>query len=148
MGGFTCAAQSVVDMLRQRSRPYLFSNSLAPSLVGASLTAIDLAIEGDDLRRQIFANAKQFRDGMIAAGFDIPEGEHPIIPVMLGDAKIAQQMAEKLLDEGIYVIGFFFPVVPKGKARIRTQMSAAHTSAHIDRAIAAFTKVGKELGVI
>ena len=148
MGGFTCAAQSVVDMLRQRSRPYLFSNSLAPSLVGASLTAIDLAIEGDDLRRQIFANTKQFRDGMIAAGFDIPEGEHPIIPVMLGDAKIAQQMAEKLLDEGIYVIGFFFPVVPKGKARIRTQMSAAHTSAHIDRAIAAFTKVGKELGVI
>ena len=148
MGGFTCAKQSVVDMLRQRSRPYLFSNSLAPSLVGASLTAIDLAIEGDDLRKQIFANANQFRTGMIAAGFDIPEGEHPIIPVMLGDAKIAQQMAAKLLDEGIYVIGFFFPVVPKGQARIRTQMSAAHTSAHIDKAIAAFTKVGKELGVI
>ena len=125
-----------------------FSNSLAPSLVGASLTAIDLAIEGDDLRKQIFANANQFRTGMIAAGFDIPEGEHPIIPVMLGDAKIAQQMAAKLLDEGIYVIGFFFPVVPKGQARIRTQMSAAHTSAHIDKAIAAFTKVGKELGVI
>ena len=148
MGGFTCAKQSVVDMLRQRSRPYLFSNSLAPSLVGASLKAIELAKEGDDLRKQIFANAKQFRDGMTKAGFTITDGEHPIIPVMLGDAVIAQEMAAKLLDEGIYVIGFFFPVVPKGKARIRTQMSAAHTSAHIDKAIAAFTKVGKELGVI
>jgi len=148
MGGFTCARQSVVDMLRQRSRPYLFSNSLAPSLVGASLTAIDLAMKGDDLRDQIFSNAKQFRDGMIKAGFILPDGEHPIIPVMLGDAKIAQQMASKLLDEGIYVIGFFFPVVPKGQARIRTQMSAAHSMAHIDKAVAAFTKVGKELGVI
>ena len=148
MGGFTCAKQSVVDMLRQRSRPYLFSNSLAPSLVGASLKAIDLAKEGDDLRTQIFTNAKQFRDGMTKAGFTIPDGEHPIIPVMLGDAVIAQEMAAKLLDEGIYVIGFFFPVVPKGKARIRTQMSAAHTSTHIDKAVAAFTKVGKELGVI
>ena len=148
MGGFTCAKQSVVDMLRQRSRPYLFSNSLAPSLVGASLKAIELAKDGDDLRAQIFANAKQFRDGMTAAGFTIPDGEHPIIPVMLGDAVIAQEMAAKLLDEGIYVIGFFFPVVPKGKARIRTQMSAAHTREHIDKAIAAFTKVGKELGVI
>jgi len=148
MGGFTCAKQSVVDMLRQRSRPYLFSNSLAPSLVGASLKAIDLAKEGDDMRRQIFANAKQFRDGMTKAGFTIPDGEHPIIPVMLGDAVIAQEMAAKLLDEGIYVIGFFFPVVPKGQARIRTQMSAAHTSNHIEKAIAAFTKVGKELGVI
>jgi len=148
MGGFTCAKQSVVDMLRQRSRPYLFSNSLAPSLVGASLKAIDLAKDGDELREQIFTNALQFRDGMTEAGFDIPDGEHPIIPVMLGDAVIAQEMAAKLLDEGIYVIGFFFPVVPKGKARIRTQMSAAHTSSHIDKAIAAFTKVGKELGVI
>ena len=148
MGGFTCAKQSVVDMLRQRSRPYLFSNSLAPSLVGASLKAIDLAKEGDELRAQIFANAKQFRDGMTAAGFDIPEGEHPIIPVMLGDAVIAQEMAAKLLGEDIYVIGFFYPVVAKGAARIRTQMSAAHTSAHIDKAIAAFTKVGQELGVI
>jgi len=127
MGGFTCAKQSVVDMLRQRSRPYLFSNSLAPSLVGASLKAIDLAKRGD---------------------FDIPNGEHPIIPVMLGDAVIAQKMATKLLDEGIYVIGFFFPVVAKGAARIRTQMSAAHTPAHIDKAIVAFTKVGKELDVI
>ena len=148
MGGFTCARQSVVDMLRQRSRPYLFSNSLAPSLVGASLTAIDLTIKGDDLRDQIFANAKRFRQGMSAAGFTLPEGEHPIIPVMLGDANIAQEMAAKLLDEGIYVIGFFFPVVPKGQARIRTQMSAAHTSDHIDKAIAAFTKIGRELGVI
>lgn len=148
MGGFTCAKQSVVDMLRQRSRPYLFSNSLAPSLVGASLKAIDLTIEGDDLRKQIFANSKQFREGMTAAGFTIPDGEHPIIPVMLGDAVIAQKMAAKLLDEGIYVIGFFFPVVPKGKARIRTQMSAAHTSEHISKAIAAFTKVGKEMGII
>ena len=148
MGGFTCARQSVVDMLRQRSRPYLFSNSLAPSLVGASLTAIDLTIKGNDLRDQIFANAKRFRQGMSAAGFTLPEGEHPIIPVMLGDANIAQEMAAKLLDEGIYVIGFFFPVVPKGQARIRTQMSAAHTSDHIDKAIAAFTKVGRELGVI
>jgi len=148
MGGFTCAKQSIVDMLRQRSRPYLFSNSLAPSLVGASLKAIDLAKEGDALRAQIFANAKQFRTGMTAAGFDIPDGEHPIIPVMLGDAVIAQQMATRLLDEGIYVIGFFYPVVAKGAARIRTQMSAAHTSDHIDKAIAAFTKIGKELGVI
>jgi len=148
MGGFTCAKQSVVDMLRQRSRPYLFSNSLAPSLVGASLKAIDLAKRGDDLRSRIFANTKQFREGMTKAGFDIPNGEHPIIPVMLGDAVIAQKMATKLLDEGIYVIGFFFPVVAKGAARIRTQMSAAHTPAHIDKAIAAFTKVGKELDVI
>lgn len=148
MGGFTCAKQSVVDMLRQRSRPYLFSNSLAPSLVGASLKAIELAQEGDELRAQIFANAKQFRRGMTLAGFNIPDGEHPIIPVMLGDAVIAQKMAARLLDEGIYVVGFFYPVVAKGAARIRTQMSAAHTSAHIDTAITAFTKIGRELGVI
>jgi glycine C-acetyltransferase len=148
MGGFTCARQNVVDMLRQKSRPYLFSNSLAPSLVGASLKAIELAKHGTDLRKQLFANAQQFRAGMSAAGFTLPDGEHPIIPVMLGDAKVAQEMAAKLLDEGIYVIGFFFPVVPKGQARIRTQMSAAHTATHIDKAIAAFTKVGKELGVI
>ncbi len=148
MGGFTCAKQSVVDMLRQRSRPYLFSNSLAPGLVGASIKAIEMAKNGDGLRAKLQANAKQFRDGMTKAGFDIPDGEHPIIPVMLGDANIAQDMAAKLLDEGIYVIGFFFPVVPKGKARIRTQMSAAHTPGQIERTIAAFTKVGKELGVI
>lgn len=148
MGGFTCAKQEVVDMLRQRSRPYLFSNSLAPSLVGASLKAIELAKEGDALRGRLFDNAKRFREGMTQAGFDLLPGEHPIIPVMLHDAKLAQEMSAKLLDEGIYVIGFFFPVVPKGKARIRTQMSAAHTPEQIDRAIAAFTKVGRELGVI
>lgn len=148
MGGFTCAKQSVVDMLRQRSRPYLFSNSLAPGLVGASLKAIELAKKGDDLRAQLKANSEQFRKGMTEAGFTLPDGEHPIIPVMLGDANVAQDMAAKLLDEGIYVIGFFFPVVPKGEARIRTQMSAAHTPEQIERTIAAFTKVGKELGVI
>lgn len=148
MGGFTCAKQEVVDMLRQRSRPYLFSNSLAPNLVGASIKAIEMAKNGDDLRKRIFDNAKRFRAGMTEAGFDLLPGEHPIIPVMLGDAKLSQDMAAKLLDEGIYVIGFFYPVVPKGQARIRTQMSAAHTPEQIDRAIAAFTKVGKELGVI
>jgi len=148
MGGFTCARQEVVDILRQRSRPYLFSNSLAPPLVGASIKAIEMAKEGNDLRAQINANAKQFRAGMEAAGFTLKPGEHPIIPVMLGDAKLAQDMSAKLLDEGIYVIGFFFPVVPKGQARIRTQMSAAHTPEHINEAIKAFTKVGRELGVI
>jgi len=148
MGGFTCAKQEVIDMLRQRSRPYLFSNSLAPSLTGASIKAIELAKNGDALRDKLFANAKRFRAGMSAAGFDLLEGEHPIIPIMLGEAKLAQDMAIGLMDEGIYVTGFFFPVVPKGKARIRTQMSAAHTSEQIDRAVAAFTKVGKDLGVI
>jgi len=148
MGGFTCARQEVVDMLRQRSRPYLFSNSLAPPLVGASLKAIEVAKSGDDLRKRIKDNAAQFRAGMEEAGFTLKPGEHPIVPVMLGDANLAQEMSKKLLDEGIYVIGFFFPVVPKGQARIRTQMSAAHTPEHIDRAIAAFTKVGSELGVI
>jgi len=148
MGGFTCARQEVVDILRQRSRPYLFSNSLAPPLVGASIKAIEMAKTGNNLRAQINANAKQFRGGMEAAGFTLKPGHHPIIPVMLGDAKLAQDMSARLLEEGIYVIGFFYPVVAKGQARIRTQMSAAHTPAHIDRAIAAFTKVGKELGVI
>ena len=148
MGGFTCASQAIIDMLRQRSRPYLFSNSLAPSLAGASLKAIELAKNGDALRTRLFANAKRFRSGLSKAGFTLQQGDHPIIPVMLGDAKLAQDMSEKLLEEGIYVIGFFFPVVAKGKARIRTQMSAAHTPEQIDTAIAAFTKVGKELGVI
>lgn len=148
MGGFTCAKQEVIDMLRQRSRPYLFSNSLAPSLTGASIKAIELAKNGGALRDRLFANAKRFRAGMSAAGFDLLDGEHPIIPIMLGDAKLAQDMAASLMEEGIYVTGFFFPVVPKGKARIRTQMSAAHTSEQIDRAVAAFTKVGKDLGVI
>jgi len=148
MGGFTCAKQEVIDMLRQRSRPYLFSNSLAPSLTGASIKAIEIAKNGDALRDRLFANAKRFRAGMSAAGFDLLDGEHPIIPIMLGDAKLAQDMAAGLMEEGIYVTGFFFPVVPKGKARIRTQMNAAHTPEQIDRAIAAFTKVGKDLGVI
>lgn len=148
MGGFTCAKKPVIDMLRQRSRPYLFSNSLAPSLVGASLKAVEMAEAGDDLRARIAANAKQFRTGMVAAGFTLPDGEHAIIPVMLGDAKIAQEMAAHLLDEGIYVTGFFYPVVPQGKARIRTQISAAHTPEHIERTITAFTRVGRELGVI
>ena len=148
MGGFTCAKQVVIDILRQRSRPYLFSNTLAPSIVGASLKAVELAEQGDELRAKIKANAEQFRAGLSSAGFVLPDGDHPIIPVMLGEAKIAQDMAAKLMDEGIYVTGFFFPVVPKGKSRIRTQMSAAHTPEHIEKAIAAFTKVGRELGVI
>ncbi|NNC36755.1 MAG: glycine C-acetyltransferase [Acidimicrobiales bacterium] len=148
MGGFTCAKQSVIDMLRQRSRPYLFSNSLAPSLAGASLKAIEMAKNGHDLRAKLFANAAQFRAGMSKAGFVLQPGDHPIIPVMLGEAKLAQNMADELLKEGIYVIGFFYPVVAQGKARIRTQMSAAHTPEQIDRAVAAFTKVGKKLGVI
>jgi len=148
MGGYICAKQNVVDMLRQRSRPYLFSNSLAPSLVGASLKAIELVKDGDDLRNKLKDNALRFRTGMEKAGFNLLPGEHPIIPVMLGDAKLAQDMADRLLDEGVYVIGFFFPVVPKGQARIRTQMSAGHTAEQIDQAVAAFTKVGKELGVI
>ena len=148
MGGFTAARKEVIALLRQRSRPYLFSNSLAPSIAGASLKALDMVAKGDDLRAQLFDNAKRFRTGMSAAGFDLLPGEHPIIPVMLGDAALSQKMANRLMEEGVYVIGFFYPVVPKGKARIRTQMSAAHTPEQIDRAIAAFTKVGKELGVI
>ncbi|MCC5995194.1 MAG: glycine C-acetyltransferase [Oceanicaulis sp.] len=148
MGGFTCARQSVIDMLRQRSRPYLFSNSLAPAIAGASLTALDLVEQGDDLRARLFDNAKRFRAGMTEAGFTLLPGEHPIIPVMLGDAALSQRMADALMAEGVYVIGFFYPVVPKGQARIRTQMSAAHTPDMIDRAVAAFTKVGKRLGVV
>ena len=150
MGGFTCASQQIVDMLRQRSRPYLFSNSLAPALVGASLKAIELASSGvgDELRQQLFANANQFRSGMEKAGFTLPPGEHPIIPVMLGDAELAQKMSARLLELGIYVVGFFYPVVPQNTARIRTQMSAGHTPAQIDQAIEAFVKVGKELSVI
>ena len=148
MGGYICARQNVVDLLRQRARPYLFSNALAPGLVGASLKMFDMLSEGDDLRKQLVANAQRFRAGMEAAGFDLIPGEHPIIPVMLGDAKLAADMAAKLMDEGVYVTGFSFPVVPRGQARIRTQMSAAHTFDQIDHTIAAFTKVGRELGVI
>ncbi len=150
MGGFTCGSQQVIDLLRQRSRPYLFSNSLAPPLAGASIEAIELVSspEGDRLRNQLFANASQFRAGLTAAGFVVPEGQHPIIPVMLGDAELAQQMSAELFQRGVYAVGFFFPVVPNGTARIRTQMSAAHSSEQVDTAIAAFTDVGKRLGVI
>ena len=147
-GGYIAAAKPIVDLMRQRSRPYLFSNALPPSIVAAAIKAIDLAEAGDDLRAKLFANAKRFRAGMSNAGFNLLAGEHPIIPVMLGEAKLAQDMATKLYERGIYVTGFFFPVVPKGQARIRTQMSAAHSSEDIDAAIAAFTAVGKELGVI
>jgi glycine C-acetyltransferase len=148
MGGFTAAKKEIVDILRQRSRPYLFSNSLAPNLVGAANAVLDLLSSSTLLRDKLEDNAKQFRAGMEAAGFDLRPGEHAIIPVMLYQAKLSQQFADKLLEEGIYVIGFFYPVVPKDLARIRVQISAAHEPHHIQKAIAAFTKVGKELGVI
>jgi glycine C-acetyltransferase len=148
MGGYIAAKKPVIDLLRQRARPYLFSNALAPSITASSLKAIELAEAGDHLRDQLTANAERFRAGLTAAGFALLPGSHPIIPVMLHDAKLAQAMAARLLDEGIYVIGFSFPVVPEGQARIRTQISAAHTFAQIDTAIAAFTRVGRELGVI
>ena len=147
-GGFTSGRKEVVDWLRQRSRPYLFSNTLAPVIAATSIRVLDLLEEGTDLRDRLQSNSQYFRAQMTTLGFDLLPGEHPIIPVMLGDAKLAANMADRLLEEGIYVIGFSFPVVPKGKARIRTQMSAAHSREHIDRAIAAFAKVGKELGVI
>lgn len=147
-GGYTSAAQEVAGWLRQRSRPYLFSNSLAPMIVAGSIAALDLIEHGDDLRKQLAANSEHFRSLMSAAGFTLAGSGHPIIPVMLGDAKVAIAMSERLLDEGIYVIGFSFPVVPEGRARIRTQMSASHTSADVDTAVAAFVKVGRSLGVI
>ena len=147
-GGFTSGRKEVVDWLRQRSRPYLFSNTLAPVIAATSIRVLDLLEEGTDLRDRLQSNSQYFRAQMTTLGFDLLPGEHPIIPVMLGDAKLAAKMADRLLEEGIYVIGFSFPVVPKGKARIRTQMSAAHSREHIDRAIAAFAKVGRELGVI
>ena len=148
MGGFTSAKKEIIDILRQRSRPYLFSNSLAPSIVGAANKVIDLLSSSTELRDKLEANAEQFRSGMEAAGFDLRPGEHAIVPVMLYDAELSQRFANRLLEEGIYVIGFFYPVVPKGLARIRVQLSAAHSSAHIEKAISAFTKVGQELGVI
>jgi len=134
--------------LRQRSRPYLFSNSLPPSVVGASITIFDLLSETTELRDRLEANTRYFRENMTALGFEIKPGTHPITPIMLYDAVLAQQFAQKLLEEGIYVIGFFYPVVPKGLARIRVQISAAHTLEHLDQALAAFGKIGKELGVI
>ncbi len=147
-GGYTSGRREIVAWLRQRSRPYLFSNSVAPVIAAASIAVFDLIAADDSLRTRLHANARRFRAGMSEAGFDLLPGEHPIVPVMLGDAKLATTMADRLLDEGIYVIGFSFPVVPRGKARIRTQMSAAHTDEQVDTAIDAFTRVGRDLGVI
>jgi glycine C-acetyltransferase len=147
-GGYTSGKREVVDWLRQRSRPYLFSNTLMPAIAAASLKVFDLIGNGDGLRRRLYDNAARFREKMTRAGFRLAGADHPIIPVMLGDAALAQEMAARMLTRGIYVIGFSFPVVPKGQARIRTQMSAAHSSADIDRAVEAFVAVGKELGVV
>ncbi len=147
-GGFTSGKKEIIEMLRQRSRPYLFSNTVAPSIVGASIAVFDMLSETTELRDKLESNTKYFREQMTAAGFDIKPGDHPIVPIMLYDAVLSQQFAAKLLDEGIYVIGFFYPVVARGQARIRVQISAAHSRAHLDKAIAAFTKIGKELGVL
>jgi glycine C-acetyltransferase len=147
-GGFVAARREVVDLLRQRARPYLFSNTLAPPIVGASLAALGLLEGSTALRDRLFANARRFRDGMAAAGFRLKAGEHPIVPVMLGDARLASDLAGDLLAEGIYVVGFSYPVVPSGEARIRVQLSAAHTPEMVDRAVAAFTAVGRRRGVV
>ncbi|MBC7537087.1 MAG: glycine C-acetyltransferase [Ferruginibacter sp.] len=147
-GGFTSGKKEIIEMLRQRSRPYLFSNTLAPSIVGASIAVLDMLSNTTELRDKLESNTSYFRSRMTAAGFDIKPGDHPIVPIMLYDAVLAQTFAAKLLDEGIYVIGFFFPVVAKGQARIRVQLSAAHEQRHLDKAIAAFTKIGLELGVL
>lgn len=148
LGGFTSGRKEIIDMLRQRSRPYLFSNSLAPSIVGASIAVLDMLSETTHLRDKLEENTKYFRSEMTKAGFDIKPGQHPIVPIMLYDAALSQKMAEKLLAEGIYVIGFYFPVVAKGQARIRVQISAGHERHHLEKAVAAFTKVGRELGVL
>ena len=148
MGGYICASQNIIRLLRNRARPYLFSNALTPALIGASLKTLELIRGGDGLRAQLSRNAKRFREQMAAAGFDLLPGEHPIIPVMLGDARVAAEMAAALMEEGVYVTAFSYPVVPKGKARIRTQMCAGHSDEQVDRAAAAFTKVGKVMGVI
>ncbi len=148
MGGYTTGRKEIIELLRQRSRPYLFSNSLAPSIVGASIEVLNMLGESTHLRDKLESNVKRFKEGMKQAGFDFKDGDSAIVPVMLYDAKLSQVMADRLLEEGIYVIGFFYPVVPKDQARIRVQLSAAHDFEHIDKAIAAFTKVGKELGVI
>ena len=147
-GGYVSGPRSVIDWLRQRSRPYLFSNSIAPVVAATTLAVLDLIESGDALRRQLADNARHFRSGMQAAGFNLVPGEHPIVPVMIGDAALATRMADRLLELGVYVIGFSFPVVPVGQARIRTQLTAAHTRAHLDRAVAAFTTAGRECGVL
>jgi glycine C-acetyltransferase len=147
-GGFTSGRKEIIEMLRQRSRPYLFSNTLAPSIVGASIEVFNMLSETTALRDQLEHNTRYFRDKMTAAGFDIKPGVHPIVPIMLYEAPLAQKFAERLLEKGIYVIGFFYPVVAKGKARIRVQISAAHERHHLDKAIQSFTEVGKELGVL
>ena len=148
MGGFTTGRKEIIDMLRQRSRPYLFSNSLAPSIVGASLAVFDLLNESTELRDKLEWNVNYFKEGLRKAGLEFKDGESAIVPVMLYDAKLSQEMADKLLAEGIYVIGFYYPVVPKDQAHIRVQLSAAHSQEHLDTAIAAFEKVAKEMGVI
>ena len=148
MGGYTTGKKEIIQMLRQRSRPYLFSNSLAPAIVGASIKVFEMLSNDNHLRNQLEENTKYFKEGMLKAGFDIVDGDSAIVPVMLYDAKLSQTMANELLKEGIYVIGFFFPVVPKDKARIRVQLSSAHTKEHLDKAIAAFIKVGKSLDII
>jgi glycine C-acetyltransferase len=147
-GGFTSGKQEIVDLLRNRSRPYLFSNTLAPPIVAGSLEAIALITESTALRDKLEANTTRFREGMARAGLQLRPGSHPIVPVMLGDARLAVDMAQRLLDHGIYVIGFSFPVVPKGQARIRVQLSAAHSEQDVDRAVAAFAAVGRELGLV
>jgi glycine C-acetyltransferase len=147
-GGFTSGRKEIVEILRQRSRPYLFSNTVAPAIVGASIAVLDLLSETTELRDRLEDNTRHFRARMTEAGFDIKPGEHPIVPIMLYDAQLSQVMAEKLLERGIYVIGFYYPVVPKGQARIRVQISAAHTREHLDRAIDAFIAVGRELEVL
>jgi glycine C-acetyltransferase len=148
MGGYTTGKKEIITLLRQRSRPYLFSNSLAPAIVGASIKVFDMLENDTSLRDKLQENTEYFKKGIKKAGFDIVDGDSAIVPVMLYDAKLSQQMANKLLERGIYVIGFFYPVVPKGKARIRVQLSAAHSKAHIDTAIKAFTEVGKELKIV
>jgi glycine C-acetyltransferase len=147
-GGYTSGRKEIIELLRQRSRPYLFSNTLAPVIAATSIAVLDLLESATDLRERLFANAARFRAGMTKVGFRLVPGEHPIVPVMLGDAKLASTMADRLLGEGIYVVAFSFPVVPRDQARIRVQLSAAHEPAHVDRAVAAFTKVGRQLGVI
>jgi len=148
MGGFTSGRKEIIEMLRQRSRPYLFSNSLAPAIVGASIAVLDMLSETTELRDKLERNTKYFREKMTEAGFDIKPGQHPIVPIMLYDAKVAQEFATRLLAKGIYVIGFYYPVVPQGQARIRVQLSAAHTEEHLNKAINAFVEVGKDLKIL